>query len=99
MVKQNKFNKEYWNFPGGKIEDGETPEEACMREIEEETGLTVHIVRKIYEDPYRYAFLVEVLSGDLMKEQKLLDMAWVSEDELEKWDRVTSSILRALIND
>jgi hypothetical protein len=38
-----------------------------------------------------------MLSGDLMKEQKLLEMAWVSEDWLEKWDRVISSILRALI--
>jgi A/G-specific adenine glycosylase len=32
-----------WEFPGGKIRDGETPEAACMREIKEEVNLTVAI--------------------------------------------------------
>jgi mutator protein MutT len=33
-----------WNFPGGGIEEGETPEEACLREVREETGYTVRII-------------------------------------------------------
>ena len=32
-----------WEFPGGKIKKGETPEAACVREIAEETGLCVHV--------------------------------------------------------
>lgn len=32
-----------WEFPGGRIEDGETPQEACIREITEEVGLMVTI--------------------------------------------------------
>lgn len=32
-----------WEFPGGRIEDGETPQEACIREIREEVGLNVQI--------------------------------------------------------
>jgi len=38
-----------WVLPGGGIDPGETPEEAACREMEEETGLQVEIVRKIAE--------------------------------------------------
>jgi len=41
--------KGYWALPGGKMEKGETPEEALVREIKEETGLRVKIVQKIGE--------------------------------------------------
>lgn len=35
-----------WVLPGGGIDEGETPEEACIREIKEETGLEAEIIRK-----------------------------------------------------
>ena len=38
-----------WVLPGGGLDNGETPEEGVMREVEEETGLQVAIVRKIAE--------------------------------------------------
>lgn len=38
-----------WVFPGGGIDEGETPEQAVLREVWEETGLRVQIVRKIAE--------------------------------------------------
>ncbi|MBB6453764.1 8-oxo-dGTP pyrophosphatase MutT (NUDIX family) [Salirhabdus euzebyi] len=41
LFRNKKPNKDKWNFVGGKIEPGETHEQAAIREAEEETGLTI----------------------------------------------------------
>jgi putative hydrolase of HD superfamily len=43
LMHRRKAGIEYYTVPGGKIEPGETPEEACIREVLEETGITVEI--------------------------------------------------------
>lgn len=45
----------YWEFPGGKVQAGETPEEAATRECLEETGLEVRVTGSYPSTSYKYA--------------------------------------------
>jgi 8-oxo-dGTP diphosphatase len=66
--------KGMWGSPSGFIEIGETPEEACLRELEEETGLSGEIVRlvgvtrredqEVYGDMLIVKYLVKVRAGE-----------------------------------
>jgi mutator protein MutT len=61
--------REYWVFPGGTVEQGETPEEAVVREVFEETTLQVSIDKLLYsilftDTQYQhYFYLCDYLSG------------------------------------
>ncbi len=68
-VIKRKDYQEYYTFPGGGLEDGETPEEGTIREIKEEFGIDVKIVKKLYEtysDKFQQKeifYLCEYVSG------------------------------------
>lgn len=69
-VVRNKDYQEYYTFPGGHLEEGETLEEGVIREIKEEFGIHVKVVRKLYElensrvNMKEYFFLCEYVDGE-----------------------------------
>lgn len=69
-VVKRKDYQDYYTFPGGGLEEGETPEEGTVREIKEEFGLNVKVVRKLYEiysekfNQKELFFLCEYIDGE-----------------------------------
>ena len=69
-VLNNPNRSEYYVFPGGGREGEETFEEGTIREIKEEFGIEVKVIRKVYEeytekfDQIAYYYLCEYVSGE-----------------------------------
>ena len=81
--------KDGWEFPGGKIEPGETPEEAIVREIKEELDTEVEVIELLDTVEYDYpnfhlsmgCFICKIKSGDLvLKEHEAAK--WLTKDTL-----------------
>jgi mutator protein MutT len=79
----------YWAPVSGKVEPGESQEEAVVRESMEEVGLTVRPVGKVWENittsgTYRlYWWLAEYVSGELVLDKReATDARWVTVEEI-----------------
>ncbi|MDK1080354.1 MAG: NUDIX domain-containing protein [Anaerolineae bacterium] len=67
LIERHRNGRHYFVFPGGGVDRGESMQEAAIREMEEETGLRVTIVRKLAEihsaRSFHIYYLVERVSG------------------------------------
>lgn len=65
---RRKNGEEYHTVPGGKVDPGETPEEAAVREMLEETGLSVRLKKKLWSmvslDRQEYFYLAAPCEGE-----------------------------------
>ncbi|MGA4517094.1 NUDIX hydrolase [Solibacillus silvestris] len=84
-----------WSIPSGGVEDGETVEEACIREVAEETGYEVKIVKELhtkktiikeYKVTTKY-FLCEITGGDIQyndPDEEIEEITWMNRNEISK---------------
>jgi len=68
LIERHRAGRHYFAFPGGGLDEGETPEQAAVREAKEELGILVEIKQKVanmlFNGNTQYYYLVEKLSGE-----------------------------------
>ena len=88
-----------WEFPGGKVEEGEIPEAALMREIKEELDTEISVEKYLHTIEYDYpsfhlsmrCYLCSVISGDLILKEH--DAAkWLNKDTLNSVEWLPADI-------
>ena len=88
-----------WEFPGGKVEENETPTEAIKREIMEELNLTINVGELLHTVEYDYpkfhlsmdCFVCNIVSGDMVLTEHM-GTKWLTKDTLYSVDWLPADI-------
>lgn len=97
-----------WEFPGGKLESDETPEECIIREIKEELDIDIEVLDIYKVVKFKYdekdvlllCYLCRILKGE-GRTLECNDFRWVSREELPSYDFVPADkpIVEKLMKD
>lgn len=103
LVEHQLFGRDFFNLPGGGIEENETPEQAALRELEEECQVKGTLIRPLtveYKPDLEsrvFTFLVEIPENAVAKtgidpelpadEQSIIGVKWMRLDEIAERDR------------
>ena len=90
---KNKHMGLSWEFPGGKVEEGESFEMALKREIKEELNIEIDVKDKLGEEDYQdekinvklHYFICSILRGEICLNEHE-DSVWISKDEFLNYD-------------
>ena len=98
----------YWEFPGGKIEEGESKEEALVREIDEELDCQIEVLQHVDDTTYEYekvivrleTYLSRIISGT-PKISEHAEIKWVPRKELNtlNWAPADIPAIEKLLSD
>lgn len=96
-----------WEFPGGKVDDGEDYQEALVREIHEELSCEISVVKYVASSLYSYdfanihlhAYLCKVNNGEVVISEHA-DFCWLEKDDLNMldWAAADIPIIETIIN-
>ncbi len=88
-----------WEFPGGKVEPGESEESALARELHEELGVATEIVRRVsgewalHDDLVLHLYVVRLLSGEPQALDHHDELRWVSPAEFDQIPWLESDVV------
>lgn len=99
IVKQRVSPNRFWSLPGGRLERGETLEEAIIRELYEETGLNVEVIKLLYvcekvdvvPPLLHITFILQRVSGEIRlptneyDENPIHDVQFIDVDDLTNY--------------
>lgn len=86
-------DEQYWEVPGGKVEDDESPTEAAVRGSREEIGVKVELRKPFYSGEFQHndelflwhCYIAEIVEGEPeIQEDKFGELKWVEPIELDE---------------